>query len=197
MLKSYQKNVSKKKPGFIRIISGSLKGRRLIVHNIDGLRPTTDKVKETLFNWLAKYIYKAKCLDLFSGSGSLGFEAASRQAEKVVFVELNSIAFKQIRENIISLNGKNLSVINSDVFPYLNQKGTPYHIVFIDPPFRKKMINNTIKLLEENGWLTDNSMIYVESEKELILNFIPKYWNLYREKAVGQVICRLFKRKTD
>ncbi len=197
MVRRRQQNTSQKKPstGFVRIISGLWRGRKLPVHDAEGLRPTTDRVKETLFNWLAQDIPRAKCLDLFAGSGGLGFEAASRQAEIVTMVELNTNAFNQIKKNIAALKATNLQVHNTDALSYLKQSGTPHHVVFIDPPFRKGLLNETISLLEKNGWLAEDAMIYVETEKELSLDGIPSHWHLHREKNAGQVSFRLFERQ--
>ncbi|WP_100754054.1 16S rRNA (guanine(966)-N(2))-methyltransferase RsmD [Vibrio salilacus] len=198
MVRRRQQNTSQKKPssGFVRIISGLWRGRKLPVHDAEGLRPTTDRVKETLFNWLAQDVPRAKCLDLFAGSGGLGFEAASRQAEMVTLIELNSSAFKQLQSNIAALNTSNLTAVNSDALSYLKQAGTPHHVVFIDPPFRQGLLDETIQLLEQNGWLTDDALIYVETEKELTLdNAIPAHWHLHREKTAGQVSYRLFNRQ--
>ncbi|AIW17685.1 16S rRNA (guanine(966)-N(2))-methyltransferase RsmD [Vibrio coralliilyticus] len=199
MVRRRQQNTSQKKPstGFVRIISGLWRGRKLPVHDAEGLRPTTDRVKETLFNWLAQDVPQAKCLDLFAGSGGLGFEAASRQADKVTMIELNPNAFKQLEKNIAALNSDNLTAINSDALSFLQQAGTPHHVVFIDPPFRKGLLEQTVTLLESNGWLANDAMIYIETEKELALEGIPTNWHLHREKTAGQVSYRLFERQQD
>lgn len=178
--------------GFVRIISGLWRGRKLPVHDAEGLRPTTDRVKETVFNWLAPTIPHARCLDLFAGSGGLGFEAASRQAEQVTLVELNPTAFRQLQRNIATLKTDRLQVVNQDALAYLNQTGTPFDVVFLDPPFRQGLLQQTITLLEENGWLANEAQIYVETEKELPLEGIPAHWHLHREKTAGQVSFRLF-----
>ncbi|MCG9680667.1 16S rRNA (guanine(966)-N(2))-methyltransferase RsmD [Vibrio sp. Isolate24] len=199
MVRRRQQNTSQKKPstGFVRIISGLWRGRKLPVHDAEGLRPTTDRVKETLFNWLAQDVPQAKCLDLFAGSGGLGFEAASRQADSVTMIELNPNAFKQLEKNIAALNSDNLTAINSDALSFLQQAGTPHHVVFIDPPFRKGLLEQTVTLLESNGWLGNDAMIYIETEKELELEGIPTNWHLHREKTAGQVSYRLFERQQD
>ena len=199
MVRRRQQNTSQKKPstGFVRIISGLWRGRKLPVHDAEGLRPTTDRVKETLFNWLAQDVPQAKCLDLFAGSGGLGFEAASRQADEVTMIELNPNAFKQLEKNIAALNSDNLTAINSDALIFLQQAGTPHHVVFIDPPFRKGLLEQTVTLLESNGWLANDAMIYIETEKELALEGIPTNWHLHREKTAGQVSYRLFERQQD
>jgi 16S rRNA (guanine966-N2)-methyltransferase len=199
MVRRRQPNTSQKKPstGFVRIISGLWRGRKLPVHDAEGLRPTTDRVKETLFNWIAQDVPRAKCLDLFAGSGGLGFEAASRQAELVTLIELNTAAFKQLETNIASLKADNLKAINTDALSYLKQPGTPHHVVFIDPPFRKGLLAETITLLEENNWLASDAMVYIETEKELNLEGIPAHWHLHREKTAGQVSYRLYERQQD
>lgn len=199
MVRRRQQNSSQNKPstGFVRIISGLWRGRKLPVHDAQGLRPTTDRVKETLFNWLAQEVPGAKCLDLFAGSGGLGFEAASRQAESVTLIELNPTAFKQIQQNIAALNASNVQVVNNDALTFLQQVGTPQHIIFIDPPFRQGLLNETVTLVEQNGWLADDAMIYIETEKELPLDGIPNNWRLHREKTAGQVSYRLFERTSE
>ncbi|ASU23511.1 16S rRNA (guanine(966)-N(2))-methyltransferase RsmD [Vibrio anguillarum] len=199
MVRRRQQNSSQNKPstGFVRIISGLWRGRKLPVHDAQGLRPTTDRVKETLFNWLAQEIAGAHCLDLFAGSGSLGFEAASRQAQAVTLIELNPTAFKQLEHNIAALNATNLRAINSDALAFLKQQGTPHHLVFIDPPFRQGLLSEAVSLLEQNGWLADEALIYIETEKELALEGIPANWRLHREKNAGQVSYRLFERSSE
>ncbi len=199
MVRRRQQNTSQKKPstGFVRIISGLWRGRKLPVHDAEGLRPTTDRVKETLFNWLAQDVPRAKCLDLFAGSGGLAFEAASRQAEMVTMVELNTQAFKQIQQNITALKATNLKAHNTDALTFLKQQGEPQNVVFIDPPFRKGLLAETVSLLEENGWLADDALIYIETEKELALEGIPAHWHLHREKTAGQVCYRLFERQDN
>ncbi|MDT8869597.1 16S rRNA (guanine(966)-N(2))-methyltransferase RsmD [Vibrio fluvialis] len=199
MLRRRQQNPSQKRApsGQVRIISGLWRGRKLPVHDAEGLRPTTDRVKETLFNWLAQDIPHAKCLDLFAGSGGLGFESASRQAEKVTMLEMNPQAFAQLKTNIAALKASNIEAVNTDTLAYLKQPGQAYDVVFIDPPFRQGLLQETVQLLEQNGWLAANAMIYIESEKELPLTELPECWQLYREKLAGQVCYRLFERTSE
>ncbi|MDG3086665.1 16S rRNA (guanine(966)-N(2))-methyltransferase RsmD [Vibrio hannami] len=196
MVRRRRQNTSQNKTstGHVRIIAGLWRGRKLPVKDAEGLRPTTDRVKETLFNWLAQDIPHSKCLDLFSGSGGLGFESASRQAEKVTMLELNPDAHKQLASNVSLLKAENIEAINTDALAFLKNSGSPYDVVFIDPPFRKGLLDEVIQLLESNGWLTENAMIYVETETELQLECIPENWHLHREKTAGQVSYRLFER---
>ncbi|HDM8050688.1 16S rRNA (guanine(966)-N(2))-methyltransferase RsmD [Vibrio fluvialis] len=199
MLRRRQQNPSQKRApsGQVRIISGLWRGRKLPVHDAEGLRPTTDRVKETLFNWLAQDIPHARCLDLFAGSGGLGFESASRQADKVTMLEMNPQAFAQLKTNIAALKASNIEAVNTDTLAYLKQPGQAYDVVFIDPPFRQGLLQETVLLLEQNGWLAANAMIYIESEKELLLTELPESWQLYREKLAGQVCYRLFERTSE
>ncbi|MBW3698570.1 16S rRNA (guanine(966)-N(2))-methyltransferase RsmD [Vibrio sp. T187] len=199
MVRRRQQNTSQKKPsgGFVRIISGSWRGRKLPVHDLEGLRPTIDRVKETLFNWLAQDIPNSTCLDVFSGSGGLGFEAASRQAQMVTLLEMNQKAAKQLEANAKELKADNIKVVNTDALSYLRQPGTPFDVVFIDPPFRKGLLAETVVLLENNGWLAENAIIYIETEKELQLEGMPENWDLYRDKTTGQSSYRLFERTTE
>ncbi|MGV3002909.1 16S rRNA (guanine(966)-N(2))-methyltransferase RsmD [Vibrio sp. E150_018] len=178
--------------GFVRIISGLWRGRKLPVHDAQGLRPTTDRVKETLFNWLAADIPHARCLDLFAGSGGLGFESASRQAELVTMIELNKQACQQLVTNSRQLKANNIEIHQQDALQFLQQPGQAYDVVFIDPPFRQGLLEQTLNLLQQNGWLAENGLVYIETEKELQLPEIPEHWQLHREKTAGQVCYRLY-----
>lgn len=181
--------------GQIRIIGGKNRGRKLPVHDSQGLRPTTDRVKETLFNWLQADIRDANCLDLFAGSGSLGFEAVSRFANKVTFVEKEKKIAQQLKENITTLKADNTHVINQNALAFLDQSNEKFDIVFLDPPFRQELLVSVIEKLETNNLLTDNAIIYLEAEKELNLSEIPPTWILDKEKTAGQVSFKLYRRK--
>ena len=178
--------------GQVRIIGGKWRGRKLPVRDSEGLRPTTDRIKETLFNWLMPVIRDARCLDCFAGSGSLGFEALSRFAQNVTFIELDKQNAQLLTENKARLQADDATVITNSSLTVLSQQGTPFDVVFIDPPFRKGLLNETIQLLEKNQWLADESWIYVESEAESPLTDLPTNWQLHREKIAGQVAYRLF-----
>ncbi|MGG4606702.1 16S rRNA (guanine(966)-N(2))-methyltransferase [Providencia sp. Me31A] len=178
--------------GQIRIIGGKWRGRKLPVRDSEGLRPTTDRIKETLFNWLMPIIRDARCLDCFAGSGALGFEALSRFAENVTFIELDKQNAQLLTENKTRLQADNAVIIHHNSLAVLGQAGQPFDVVFIDPPFRKGLLHETIELLEKNQWLANESWIYVESEAESPLTDIPANWQLHREKIAGQVAYRLF-----
>lgn len=180
--------------GNIRIIAGKHRGRKLPVIMADGLRPTTDRIKETVFNWLMPYVHGSICLDCFSGAGSLGFEAYSRGAKSVTLLELNKTASQQLNANKQLLKADNVEVVNTDSLVYLQTPIQQYNLVFIDPPFRKNLATKTVQLLN-NGWLTENAIVYIELEKELSNFALPEHWLLLKEKTAGQVSCRLYQVK--
>lgn len=185
---------AKNKMGSIRIIAGKYRGRKLPVIAAVGLRPTTDRVKETVFNWLMPYVNESICLDCFAGSGSLGFEALSRGAQKVTFLELNKKVARQLKQNVLMLDDHYAEVIQTDSMYYLNGDIKTFDLVFIDPPFRKGMLTDIIKQLEQ-GWLNNNALIYIESEVDIALSYLPIDWNLLKEKIAGQVAYRLYQYK--
>ncbi|MEH2922287.1 16S rRNA (guanine(966)-N(2))-methyltransferase [Samsonia erythrinae] len=181
--------------GQIRIIGGQWRGRKLPVPDSPGLRPTTDRVRETLFNWLAPVIQHARCLDCFAGSGALGLEALSRYATHATLLEKERAVARQLTQNLALLRAENADVVNTDALSWLAQPGTPYDVVFLDPPFRKALLNNALTLLEQQGWLAPESWIYVETEVENGPLAIPENWQLHREKIAGQVAYRLYIRQ--
>ncbi|WP_462150751.1 16S rRNA (guanine(966)-N(2))-methyltransferase RsmD [Pseudoalteromonas xiamenensis] len=183
------------KNGFIRIIGGKYRGRKLPVKDVEGLRPTTDRVKETLFNWLMQDVRDATVLDCFAGSGGLGFEALSRFAATVTFIERDKSAAQQIDANMAAVKATNARVLQSDALTTTQTQATQqYDIVFVDPPFRKALAATICTQLETNGWLAKEAIIYIEVEQELELN-VPENWRLYKEKKAGQVAYRLFLRE--
>jgi 16S rRNA (guanine966-N2)-methyltransferase len=183
--------------GQIRIIGGQWRGRKLPVPDSPGLRPTTDRVRETLFNWLAPNMVDARCLDCFAGSGALGLEALSRYAGSATLLEMDRHVAQQLQKNLVTLNARNAKVVNTNSLTFLAQPGTPHDVVFIDPPFRKGLLEETLTLLETQGWLADDALIYVESEMENGLPPVPAHWNLHREKVAGQVAYRLYHREAQ
>lgn len=141
--------------GQIRIIGGQWRGRKLPVPDSPGLRPTTDRVRETLFNWLAPVMVDAHCLDCFAGSGALGLEALSRYAAQATLLEMDRAVSQQLQKNLATLKANNARVVNTNTLAFLSQPGTPHHVVFVDPPFRKGLLEETLQLLETQGWLAD------------------------------------------
>ncbi|MGB1263725.1 MAG: 16S rRNA (guanine(966)-N(2))-methyltransferase RsmD [Cognaticolwellia sp.] len=186
--KQSNKNAQK---GHIRIIAGQHRGRKLPVLMADGLRPTTDRVKETVFNWLMPYIQDAHCLDCFAGSGGLGFEALSRGASLVTLVELNKPAAQQLKANKTLLKADNLQIVQQNALDFLQNNQQAFSLVFIDPPFRKGLAQLAAKLLIDKG-LTDDALIYVEMEADNNEQVMPSHWQLLKEKIAGQVVYRLY-----
>jgi 16S rRNA (guanine966-N2)-methyltransferase len=180
----------------LRIIAGHWRGRKLSFPDVDGLRPTGDRIRETLFNWLAPEIQGSRCLDLFAGSGALGIEALSRGAETSVLVERDTKAAAQLKANLEILKAEQGRVANADALGFL-QKGNsdaPYHIIFIDPPFQLKLWQSVIDALEAGNWLADNATIYIESGRDDEYH-PPINWQLHRDKHAGAVSYRLFYRE--
>ncbi|MGP1924317.1 MAG: 16S rRNA (guanine(966)-N(2))-methyltransferase [Arsenophonus sp. NEOnobi-MAG3] len=179
--------------GQIRIIGGKWRGRKLPVFDSEGLRPTTDRIRETLFNWLMPVIQEARCLDCFSGSGALAIEALSRYAASATLIELERFVATQLVANLVKLEGKNAQVINRDTLNYLKQAAsTAYDVIFLDPPFRKDLLQQTTLLLEQNAWLSKNCWIYIETEIEANLAMLPKNWQLHRKKVAGRIAYCLY-----
>lgn len=188
----HKKHTGKSAPkGNIRIIAGKHRGRKLPVLMSEGLRPTTDRVKETVFNWLMPYINDSRCLDCFAGSGSLGFEALSRGAAKVTLLELDKAAAKQLIANKTTLAASNLDVVQTDALAYLRDTNEKYSLVFIDPPFRKNLAEQAAALVDQNC-LAEDALIYVEMEKDNNTQTMPSNWQLLKEKVAGQVVYQLY-----
>lgn len=194
MAKNRKQKSQHQQTGQVRIIAGQYRGRKLAVLMADGLRPTTDRVKETVFNWLAPYLVGANSLDCFAGSGSLGFEALSRGVAHNTFYELNSQAASQILANIELLKADNATLKKGSCLDFLAVEKQKFDLVFIDPPFRQNFAGQTADMLEQQDLLNDNAIIYVETESELNLSNVPNSWQLLKEKVAGQVAYRLFQK---
>ena len=179
----------------VRIIAGQWRGRRLEFPDLPGLRPTPDRVRETLFNWLAPVLPGARCLDLFAGSGALGIEALSRGAAEVVFVECQPLAARALRDNLARLNAENARVETAEALAWLRQPATPFEIVLLDPPFGQGLLEPVCAALEAGGWLAKTAWIYLEAETELERLPLPAHWTIHREKIAGAVSYRLARRE--
>jgi len=185
---------NKSNAGHIRIISGQYRGRKLPVQDVTGLRPTTDRVKETVFNWLMTDIRDAKVLDCFSGSGGLGFEALSRFAKSATFLELDQGAAKQLKENLQTLKIENAQLIVGDTLKLLETLNEKFDLVFVDPPFRQELAQISCQKLEDFSLLSEDALIYLEIENDLKGFKAPNNWQLIKEKNAGQVSYRLYQR---
>lgn len=180
-------------PGRIRIIGGSLRNSRLNVPELEGLRPTSERVRETLFNWLAPVIDGARCLDLCAGTGALGIEALSRGAGSVQFVERDGRAAQALRDNLARLKVANAGLAELDAAAYLQGAAQPQDLVFLDPPFALGLWSGLAQQLERSGWLGTNALIYVESPRA-ISPVLPPNWHLQREGHAGEVRFALYRR---
>ncbi len=195
MGKSSTKQQNQRPTGHIRIISGQWRGRKLPVKDVIGLRPTTDRVKETVFNWLSPYIRDSRCLDLFAGSGGLIFESLSRYAADGVLFEKDPGAARQLQQNIDLLKADNAKLVQGDALQLLAKVSEePFDVVFIDPPFRQDLLEQCCARLEENNWLAEDALIYIEKERELKQVTLPANWQLSKEKQAGQVCFQLYQR---
>ena len=182
-------------PNRLRIIGGRWRGRRLTFPSGPGLRPTADRVRETLFNWLAVAIPGARCLDLFAGSGALGLEALSRGAASVLFVERSAPAAAALRQNLARLEvGSEGRVLAADARAALRSPGTPMDCVFLDPPFQSDMLASVYPLLERGGWLAPEARIYLESDRHRPVAPWPAHWEVARQATAGGVCFRLLRR---
>ncbi|MEA3639888.1 MAG: 16S rRNA (guanine(966)-N(2))-methyltransferase RsmD [Lamprobacter sp.] len=175
-------------PGRIRIIGGCWRGRRLPVASQPGLRPTPDRVRETLFNWLAPVIEGSRCLDCFAGSGALGLEAASRGAARVIQIERSPAVVGMLRANGAALGAQQLSVYAADALAWLTRSPvTPFDICFLDPPFAADLLAPTLEMLAQRGWLAASARVYVETDSATALPVLPTDWRWLRDKRAGQV----------
>jgi 16S rRNA (guanine966-N2)-methyltransferase len=208
--------VPKAKANQLRIIGGQWRGRKLSFADGDSLRPTMDRVRETLFNWLQNDIVGARCLDLFTGSGALGFEALSRYAGEVVMIDKNPYAIRMIRNNLELLGVDNAQLLKMDARDYLagiegsslqTAKGSSlqtakgsllqcaegsippqkFDIVFLDPPFNKQLVGPFCQLLDKADCLSDQASIYIEIEKKTALPELPENWQVVKQKKAGQL----------
>jgi 16S rRNA (guanine966-N2)-methyltransferase len=172
--------------GRLRIIGGAWRSRRLEFPESPGLRPTPDRVRETVFNWLAPYLPGATCLDLFAGSGAFGFEALSRGAERVVFVEKNAEAVAALRRNGESLGTTQAEIVPADALVFLNGPVAAFDIVFLDPPYASGLLSPCLLRLAVGEWVKPGGLVYLETrEGEAVV--LPAGWRMLRNKIAGQV----------
>ncbi len=172
----------------LRIIGGQWRGRKLRFPCVTDLRPTPDRVRETLFNWLAPIIHGARCLDLFAGSGALGFEALSRGAKEVVFIDQSPIIVKELSHNAHKLNASNAIIKQEKISADLSLVMQPFDIVFLDPPFQQNLLSMSFHWLEKRHLLLSSStLLYIETDKQLSQLILPETWQLLHEKRAGQV----------
>ena len=179
----------------IRIIGGKWRSRQVGFPSVDGLRPTGDRIRETLFNWLAADLPGARCLDLFSGSGALSFESLSRGAACCIALEQHPKAAASLAENKALLNAQELIILNKNSLLYLqNQPETPFNIVFVDPPFALNLATDVCALLESNHWIAQDGLIYCELAATQNDFSPPSNWQVVRNKVASGVKYILYSR---
>ena len=186
-------------PGRVRVIGGRWRGRRLPVPDLPGLRPTPDRVRETLFNWLAPVIEGAVCLDLFAGSGALGFEAASRGAGRVVMVEENERAVAGIRAlaaewGAAGLGTAGLEVHRAEALAWLRRASGSFDIVFLDPPYGSGLLQQALTDIAAFDICRAHGIIVAESAADTVLPEMPAPYSLYREYKYGKIKLTVYHR---
>ncbi|MGD2117115.1 MAG: 16S rRNA (guanine(966)-N(2))-methyltransferase RsmD [Chromatiales bacterium] len=181
-----------KRPGSsnrLRIIGGSMRGRILSFPSAKGLRPTADRIRETLFNWLQHDIAGSRCLDLFAGSGALGFEAASRGAGQVVMLDNNPAVIQQLQQNVHLLGlQQQVEVVSAAAMNWLAaSQAEPFDVVFLDPPFADAVLQQAVDALHASRLLAPQALLYIERDRNQDLPQLPSGWHILRDKQAGQV----------
>lgn len=173
----------------IRIIGGRWRGRKLVFPPVPALRPSPDRVRETLFNWLQPILPDARCLDLFCGSGALGVEAASRAAASVTLVDRDRQLVGALREQLRRLDHPRLEVIESEVLQWLSRSppAPPYDVVFLDPPYASDQLPHCCRLLEQGHWLAERAWVYLEAGAPRGVPELPATWTVVRSRRAGAV----------
>ncbi|WP_119343772.1 16S rRNA (guanine(966)-N(2))-methyltransferase RsmD [Facilibium subflavum] len=177
----------------LRIIAGKLKGRKIsFADNIDGLRPTADRIRETVFNWLMGYVINANCLDAFAGSGALGLEALSRGAKHCLFLEKSPKALHQIKAHCEAFNLTNTAIKQDDAISCLNRaKG--YDIIFLDPPFASDLLESALIAISNNACISEKTLIYIEAPKKLDTEILT-HFSIVKSKTAGDVFFALLQK---
>ncbi|MCW8195657.1 16S rRNA (guanine(966)-N(2))-methyltransferase RsmD [Proteobacteria bacterium 005FR1] len=178
----------------LRIIGGKWRGRKLQFPSVAGLRPTGDRIRETLFNWLSPWLPGARCLDLFAGSGALGLEALSRGAGQVILLDSDAEVVSQLRQHCTTLQADNALVCRAEALSWLASSAEPrrFDVVFLDPPFQAELAERAASVLEEAGRLADDALIYVETARDQHFR-APQNWEPIKHKQAGQVSYSLFR----
>jgi|SaaInl5LU_22_DNA_1037371.scaffolds.fasta_scaffold03009_9 16S rRNA (guanine966-N2)-methyltransferase len=186
--------------GSVRITGGTHRSRKIPVIDIQGLRPTGDRLRETLFSWLMPHLEGAKVLDAFAGSGILSFEALSRGAEQALLLDNSSTAVEQLKKSAVMLDAK-VDVRCQDALQFFSSKNTTPHttfnIIFLDPPFSEGLMQKSIDSLATSNLLSPRAMIYLEQASSQEQAVPPSNWNLHREKTIGEVSCFLYQRQPN
>ena len=178
----------------LRIIGGAWRGRRIHFPPVEAIRPTPDRVRETLFNWLQMDVAGSRCLDLYAGSGALGLEALSRGASRVVFVEVDSGAARHLSQTLQDFQCDCGAVVTADVKRYLAGPSEPFDIVFLDPPYADRALADICSRIEQGGWLRPGGLAYLEDAAAAGPPVLPLGWTLLKSKRAGAVGYHLARR---
>jgi len=185
--------LTKEKTGSVRIIAGEWRSRKLPVADVPGLRPTTDRVRETLFNWLQHSIVQARCLDLFAGTGALGFEAASRGAAEVLMIERDRKAFAGLQHAVEVLKTDRVKVIQADSLSWLEKTDQIFDIIFFDPPFDQNLVPEILEKLMQSSCIKSGALIYLEEKQQAEETILPETLQSVKQGKAGQVRYSLLK----
>ena len=174
--------------GRLRIVAGNWRSRLLRIADVPGLRPSSERIRETLFNWLAPGIHGARCLDLFAGTGALGLEALSRGAKIAVFVEKSARAVRTLQDNIETLEAEGGVVLQMDAMEYLDREQSErFNVVFLDPPFTADLLEESCRRLAERDMLAEGGYIYLEQPRNKPQPDLPDGWQVLKNKTAGNV----------
>ena len=183
-----RKQSGKSNEGRLRIVAGNWRSRFLDIADVEGLRPTSERIRETLFNWLVPHIHGARCLDLYAGTGALGLEALSRGAASAIFVEASPVAEKQLTRNTQMLDASGATILRMDALDYLAGKPDErFDIVFLDPPFAADLLDETCRLMTEQRLLADGALVYLEQDRGKAEPQLPDAWRVLKNKTAGNV----------
>jgi 16S rRNA (guanine966-N2)-methyltransferase len=184
----------RKKPSELRIIAGQLRSRKIIFFEEEGLRPTHSRIRETVFNWLNDVIENKICLDVFAGSGALGFEALSRGAKHVTLCDISRNVIHALKQNAETLKITNADFVIGDFILQNTIQNKKFDVVFVDPPFKKNLLLQTCELLESRDLLNAGAFIYLEFEKNSVdLTLLPKNWMIKKHKntqTIEYLLCQ-------
>ncbi len=172
----------------VRISAGAWRSRLLKFPDVDGLRPTPDRVRQTVFNWLGQDLTGKTCLDLFAGTGAMGFEALSRNAKNVVMIENSNLAYQSLVQNQTLLKADNCQTLNQDALVFLSQNTQKFDIIFCDPPYNKNWLDKLLPILNQH--VTENGVVYVEAEREIENS---AQWTILKKNKAGNVYYHLLK----
>lgn len=176
----------------VRINAGVWRSRILKFPTVEGLRPTPDRVRQTVFNWLGQDLTGKTCLDLFAGTGAMGFEALSRNAKSVTMIEQSGVAFKALKQNETLLNAINMLILQQDALVFLSQNKQLFDIIFCDPPYNKSWLPQLLPLLKQH--LALNGRLYVEAEYALQDDDV---WQVQKRGKAGNVVYHLLIANTN